>query len=175
MIESPYHCDCVEKQIRRRTYKNNTTHYVYQCLRCGHTVGNSLAKQSLEVHRALANGGVPEFDETLADRFNTQAMHQNAAQREARSAEWWAAYHSYMNSPEWHEKRQLVLKRDGWLCKGCGEKTAVEVHHLTYEHFGDELLWELVSVCNDCHHRVTAMDREMREHIYGAERAYSGS
>lgn len=163
-----YQCDCVNKQLRQRTYRGGSTHYAYQCLRCGSQVGDSVAKESLEVHQALSDGGIPDFDETLHDQFTGKAQKAIARERERKSAEWWSAYHKYMSSPEWYEKRQKVLERDGWVCQGCGEKTATEVHHRSYAHFGDELLWELVSVCNDCHRKVTTMDRGMREHIYGA-------
>ena len=30
---------------------------------------------------------------------------------------------------------------------------ATQAHHLTYEHMGDEFLWELKAVCRPCHER----------------------
>ena len=33
-------------------------------------------------------------------------------------------------------------------------RPATQVHHLTYAHLGDELLFELISVCDDCRKRI---------------------
>lgn len=63
-------------------------------------------------------------------------------------------YQSYMQSWAWQEKRRIVLRRANFQCEGCGEQTATQVHHLTYRHLGDELLWELKAVCNDCHEKI---------------------
>ena len=65
--------------------------------------------------------------------------------------EWRAAYNAYMGSPAWHAIRRRVMARSYGRCEGCGVARATDVHHLTYEHMGSELLWELVAVCRDCH------------------------
>jgi 5-methylcytosine-specific restriction endonuclease McrA len=52
-------------------------------------------------------------------------------------------------------RRSKVGSRDSrGVCEGCREQPASEVHHLTYEHVGEEFLWELEAVCDDCHSRV---------------------
>lgn len=81
------------------------------------------------------------------------------AHQEPRSPEWQAAYQSYLNSEKWQKKRELVFKRDDHTCQACLESPAEEVHHLTYEHVGDEPLFDLQSVCSPCHRRITAMDK----------------
>ncbi|MBZ9650863.1 HNH endonuclease [Psychroflexus montanilacus] len=63
----------------------------------------------------------------------------------------YALYHIYLASEEWKEKRELVLKRDNNLCQKCKKEDAEDVHHLTYENFGNEKLTELISVCRKCH------------------------
>lgn len=60
-------------------------------------------------------------------------------------------YRRYLKSPEWREKRARVLDRSGFMCEGCGTAAATQVHHLTYLHLGDEFLWELKAVCDECH------------------------
>src|SRR5205807_4467434 len=67
---------------------------------------------------------------------------------------WQVQYASYLQSDAWREKREMVFARSGGLCEGCRLKRAVQVHHLTYEHLGNELLWELAAVCLDCHNMV---------------------
>jgi hypothetical protein len=72
-------------------------------------------------------------------------------QRQQENAEWWAWYSAYLTTPRWHRKRQLVLERAHGLCQGCRENPPVHVHHTTYEHAGNELLFELVALCRGCH------------------------
>lgn len=52
------------------------------------------------------------------------------------------------------DKDDVVMTRDQYQCKGCGHKQAEDVHHLTYDHIFDELLFELIAVCRDCHTRI---------------------
>ena len=66
----------------------------------------------------------------------------------------WARYNEYLRSDAWRERRQLVLERAGGLCEGCRKRPACDVHHATYEHLYDELLFELLAVCRDCHKKI---------------------
>jgi len=70
-------------------------------------------------------------------------------------SEW---YHHYMNSSKWYHKRKQVLHRDDYRCKACEQFPATQVHHVSYIHFGDEPLFELVSVCKSCHAKLTKLD-----------------
>lgn len=67
------------------------------------------------------------------------------------------AYTAYLSSEEWASKRRLVLARCRGLCEACGamvEEAEVEVHHLTYERVGEELLDDLIGLCPGCHRRA---------------------
>lgn len=45
-----------------------------------------------------------------------------------------------------------IRKRAGGYCERCGDRTRrLEVHHLTYERFGRELLTDLQGLCEPCH------------------------
>ena len=61
---------------------------------------------------------------------------------------------TYLKSYEWSVIRQKVLTRSGGLCEGCGFERATEVHHLTYERVGKEMLFDLVAVCRGCHGKI---------------------
>ena len=86
-----------------------------------------------------------------------------AAEREAEIArrqqewaegqrQWWELYNAYLRSPVWLNKRRRVLQRcNGW-CEGCGERRAIQVHHLCYprgclpgsaQWIAQEKLWDL--------------------------------
>jgi 5-methylcytosine-specific restriction endonuclease McrA len=59
---------------------------------------------------------------------------------------------------EWRAKSQAVLRRENYVCQGCGGR-ATQAHHLTYEHAFNEFLFELVAVCEECHAQLHA-DRD---------------
>jgi len=65
-------------------------------------------------------------------------------------------YHRYMASREWALKRQEVRKRSGGTCERCHRAKMQDVHHLTYERVGGELLTDLLGVCRPCHAFLSA-------------------
>lgn len=65
---------------------------------------------------------------------------------------WGKHYNEYMHSSSWEAVRQLVLKRDGRLCRTCTVPGS-HVHHITYRRFGQESLYDLVTLCAPCHVR----------------------
>lgn len=69
-------------------------------------------------------------------------------------------YDEYIRSPEWANRRALVLARAAGLCEGCRQQPAVEVHHLNYHTFRDELLFDLVGLCRPCHKKADAARRK---------------
>lgn len=61
-------------------------------------------------------------------------------------------YNEYLKSAEWKHKRKSKLKQANFKCDGCGEKYGMlEVHHLTYDRVGMELLSDLAAYCINCH------------------------
>lgn len=71
--------------------------------------------------------------------------------RERGEKGWYAAY---LKTRHWHELRRQVFERDGHKCTRCPNRTRLEVHHLTYERLGDELLSDLTTLCYDCHRAI---------------------
>lgn len=64
------------------------------------------------------------------------------------------AYHRYLESPKWKRLRDAVVDRENGVCQGCGAESIEEVHHTTYSHIGDELLYQLVGLCCNCHRKA---------------------
>jgi 5-methylcytosine-specific restriction endonuclease McrA len=55
-------------------------------------------------------------------------------------------------TPEWQARRVAALARGGYRCQTCGENDArLEVHHNTYERYGDESFNDLIVLCARCH------------------------
>jgi hypothetical protein len=86
------------------------------------------------------------------------------SERTSQRIEWLVAYRQYLESAHWLEKRRKVMERCKWVCEGCGNRRAVEVHHLRYpawpcmpgsaEWKRLEKLYDLVGVCGMCHGEV---------------------
>lgn len=74
--------------------------------------------------------------------------------KQEKNSSWFEWYNAYLRSPEWDAKRSAVLKRANGKCEGCGKNTATAVHHLTYAHVGNELLFELAALCKECHKKA---------------------
>lgn len=119
-----------------------------QCLECGDVFGSAV--------RAV--GSYPNWDSGLlvmwierriAQRKAVFARHESLQtvdlidKREQHAA--------YLQSQTWRIKRKRVLERCGGACEGCRDQRATQVHHLTYKHWGRELLFELVALCDECH------------------------
>ncbi len=68
--------------------------------------------------------------------------------------QWWENYSAYLKTDQWKHKRQQVLERENFLCQGCHYAKAVHVHHTTYDNLGDELLFQLVALCVQCHSKL---------------------
>ena len=59
-------------------------------------------------------------------------------------------YEKYIHSSHWRHTADKRLEVDGHICCVCGGK-ATDVHHLTYDRFGNEAMDDLVSLCRNCH------------------------
>jgi transcriptional/translational regulatory protein YebC/TACO1 len=82
------------------------------------------------------------------------------------SESWWRHYNRHLRSVEWRQMHGRVLDRAHRRCEGC-EAEATQVHHLSYEGYntyGREFLHELIAVCDDCHERITEMERQFGRH-----------
>lgn len=72
-------------------------------------------------------------------------------------------YENYITkSPIWKHKRLLRLKIDKFQCRTCRNTENLEVHHLSYEHLGDEPIEDLITLCKECHHAITSVIRARR-------------
>lgn len=68
-------------------------------------------------------------------------------------------YSQQLLTPEWKEKRLLILKRDKYCCRKCGTSKNLQVHHELYER--GKMAWQienkyLITVCKPCHDEIHA-------------------
>ena len=61
----------------------------------------------------------------------------------------------YLNSDKWKITKRTILFRDKYTCQSCKDiGIPLEVHHITYEDFGQEKPEQLVSLCRFCHQSI---------------------
>lgn len=72
-------------------------------------------------------------------------------------------YKEYLRSPEWRARRERKLKAADYRCQFCNRhRSSLDVHHRTYQNFGEELDADLIVVCRACHdtfHTHRRLDR----------------
>ena len=151
-------CDHERKELRKYVCSNQTVQYVHQCLDCGHRVGGPISKQ-----KALAGPAPLPWDgelERSKEREIRDALDRNRIVQQTLMLADHPAFselyrqHVTDRSPKWQELCRLVFDRAKGMCEACGLRSAVHVHHRSYEHLGDEFLWELAAVCRECHRRI---------------------
>ena len=63
-------------------------------------------------------------------------------------------YENYIHSSKWRRRRARALMLGNYKCAKCGARNKLQVHHLSYQHLGDELDYELMVLCHSCHQKV---------------------
>lgn len=150
-------CKHMRTEVRTQVRSNGVQVYVRQCLQCGQAtnVAKKTLPQSILASARPVNEALKEaWHKKLDDYWHYETERKQAewrAQQSEQSQQWWASYNAYLESSAWRKKRALVIDRAEGVCEGCGTKPPTHVHHLTYEHVGEEMLFELVAVCNPCH------------------------
>jgi hypothetical protein len=140
-----------------------------QCIKCGKNISNFVSAKKFSKEEIDA---MPQWDNELEVSWRAKAKaksgerhlelkEQRALQKELQREQYisqssgrQAAYSRYINSAEWQELRRKVIARAKGKCEGCGNRPATDVHHLTYQRFGKEMLFDLVAVCEDCHKAI---------------------
>jgi hypothetical protein len=152
-------CDHQHTKIRYREASNSARLYRAQCCRCGEMVGNWIPHGKVE-----QKDGIEPIDDELPMRYRQSKRELELALkqrvRDHEKSDWDEWYAVYLASPEWREKRAMVLKRCAGVCEGCGKKRAQEVHHLTYKNVGKEFLFELVGLCRECHAIISPAEQK---------------
>lgn len=150
---SPYQCDHPRSEVRERTIANGGIQWRKQCLVCGRSTSNPIKRE--------AGKDVPTWDSDLERSYEQHIEKQRAVlenqfiqQTLAIESGTDATYSSYLATDEWKQKRKLILERDKYICQGCLTAEAEEVHHLSYDDVPNELMFDLVSLCRNCHERV---------------------
>jgi hypothetical protein len=144
-------CTHERQDLRWSTNAIGARHLRMQCLECGLLIGNARSGKT-------APEGISDEDTELLTRYLAKRRqqlrsiyHKHQELQLRQQTDFRSQHAEYLKSPAWRRKRSKVFERSGGLCEGCREQPAKEVHHLTYEHWQNELLFELVALCPVCH------------------------
>jgi len=76
----------------------------------------------------------------------------------------WNGGHSGYRGQDWQSIRKIVLKRDNYICQGCGMSNgkcieqfggSLQIHHIiSYAETKANYINNLISLCNSCHSKV---------------------
>tara|TARA_B100001093_G_scaffold224286_1_gene214896 strand:- start:43 stop:549 length:507 start_codon:yes stop_codon:yes gene_type:complete len=153
--DEPYHW----VKILNNTYAENGVSFKKQCKHCGAcgVMQNQNPPVLSEIineddSRQYAKDVMQQIQEYRDERIRMEVEF-----KEMQRAMFKERYHEYLQTDLWKNKRELILKRDDYICQSCLVRQATEVHHFSYESYkqqpGSEKGWELISVCRDCHKR----------------------
>jgi hypothetical protein len=156
-LDVEFHCDHSETELRRRRYKTFQRIFL-QCMTCGSTI-QPVPKSELDEEGI---DDIPHLDEDLPRLHKQRRQARRKELIEHHKAEekaaWSRKYTLYMQSLEWKERRQRVLRREQVyqnrevpLCTECWQKPGEVCHHLSYRHVFAERTHELALICHACH------------------------
>jgi 5-methylcytosine-specific restriction endonuclease McrA len=160
-VDEEFRCLHGEMVLTVLIAKNGTKVYKKQCPICGE-LGPAIPHSQISYGRREA--AIPRDDSIGKRRRDAwRARHDELraefqATRDEQEGEddraWWEWYSAYLETPKWRRIRAAILRHHNGICQGCLVAPATQVHHKTYEHVGDELLFELEPVCDDCHRKL---------------------
>lgn len=144
-------CEHAHQELRIVRIKGGSTAIRRQCQNCGARVGNPVPKRDAPPDTKEEDTKLRDVYEARRRSEYNEIFRRHVALQKKDHTSLEALHAEYLKTPKWQALRAKVLNRAKGICEGCGEKPATEVHHLTYDHWRDELLFELVAVCRDCH------------------------
>lgn len=131
------------------------------CKDCGYAHSRWIKREDAE-REGIAVDFTKDQAASISNRYRSEreaslkALANDAAVR--MQPENRASHDDYLRSPQWQRRRSKVMARAGHLCEGCLTNPALDVHHRTYAHFGNEFAFELIALCRPCHERLHAAE-----------------
>lgn len=176
IIDAKDCCNLSKYQYVRLVTTGGYVQVKEQCINCGNVKPSAIGGFSKEQKDTLPllDASLRELRYQVIQAQYSEARHKINEGRQKRYTEslqerkdaWLSEYTKYLDSPEWRHKRELVLKRDEYLCQCCLKNYATQVHHKSYEFedlSGSIPAFDLVAVCGPCHERIEEMKRNNRK------------
>ena len=161
-------CENHKPDFVKFTNNGGSIHLKKQCSNCGrldsryYKKDNSISYDTIpfaDIDRAKAFENIDY--EKLSDIYKRYDKKRKQFQKEKSFEKFIEEHNAYLKTADWRKRRELVLKRDNFLCQSCLDNKATQVHHKSYRYWKNEPLFELVSVCDECHKIITEMNRDI--------------
>lgn len=82
-------------------------------------------------------------------------------------------YREYITSKAWQRKKAWYWAKVGKrACQICGNRQGLHVHHMRYDHLGNEWFTDLLGVCYACHDGIHELHRKTGGSLYVATMIY---
>lgn len=145
-MEDKFKPKCINHNLEFVLYiiKNGSKRLIKQCLCCGEK-----QMQNYKLNSVKNINLIPLYSPDLWNKYKNNQYLSKSLYYEAKN-ERFEEYVNYINSEKWQILRQQVIKEYNGLCFYCLEK-ANDVHHKSYDNFGNEPLSDLVLLCRKCH------------------------
>jgi 5-methylcytosine-specific restriction endonuclease McrA len=138
---------------------------LYWCVNCAELLDVRVRRDLMRLRRAsralsCARPEDPGDTTLLCDsctnlrlQLRSEEQRLRRLARQARSAQLRKMpFAQYRMQPEWQARRTATLARAGYRCQACGKgDVRLDVHHNSYEKYGDESTFDLVVLCDQCH------------------------
>ena len=131
--------------------QDNLLRLYHQCLNCGGAFKTKPLSQKQFSKHIKSEFSQSRFEDWDANRDAENNRLREFVKVNNTATSHYYKYQVYLRSPQWKEKRELVMSRDNSTCQHCKNVPATEVHHLTYENLFKEPLEDLISLCSSCH------------------------
>lgn len=122
---------------------NHQPYYRIQCGACGAPLSSQLSYSVVEDFQKSI-GAIQDWNYQRENEWLVRRLHFGRLLRDdqnlKRHEHWWKEYEIYLGSFEWKVRRDAILRRCSHVCEECGNNPATQVHHLTYERVGEELV-----------------------------------
>lgn len=97
----------------------------------------------------------------MPTRAPTHKPHPHLAHAQPREPDMRPTAHQRGYGARWRRLRDMVLKRDHYICQSCGEPSGWSAHvdHIQPRSVGGpDTLENLQTLCHDCHNRKTKQE-----------------
>jgi len=115
-------CRCQTRRVRLRTKANGSKVVKSQCVSCGSPVGSELKKDQHPDSEPWDQDLKSEYDENRESRRREIYKKYFLLGKSDGSN----FYQDYMNSDEWREKRDRIIRISNGICEGLGFKHQVQ-------------------------------------------------
>ncbi len=162
------HSSCTHEKIGLVKYSVGGNFRVQNICRDCKMLHGSFVKQSdknINEIRTIDKAKYDQWRDFTLKKHSDRTKKLNELFQAWSKTKWLKQHTDYLNTPEWRLKREYVLKRDNYICQACLLERATQVHHLSYDHYGKEPIFELISVCKSCHDAITEMDNR-KDKVY---------